>query len=371
MKKRIISLFFVLVLAAAFALPARCAEGGDIAVLWENLPPEALELIPEELRSADLYGASELLTGKYGFTYFWNAALKLLPASFRTAATLFSTLLAMLIVSGLVKSMRGSVGGEILDFASCLAVAVTLLTAQKTILDAVTSFLSHLVLLVDGMNAVSTAVYLSSGNITAASVSSSALMLIMTVFEHFKNGGILAMVRVSFGFSVVSAFSDSVELSSVSRLIKWLYTAALTILMAVFALVMSYQSTLAQSADNFLSRTVKFAVGTYIPIVGGALSESVQTVSASLSLLKSTAGTVGILIILSLLLPVFLTLLLNKIALMLAGAAADVLSCKKEAALIGEMSGITSFLIALVASSSFIFIFCLTLFSRSSTALGG
>ena len=135
--------------------------------------------------------------------------------------------------------------------------------------------------------------------------------------------------------------------------------------------VLGLQTTLAKGSDGLAMRTVRFAAGSFLPVVGGSVSEALRTVAGSVSFLRSVAGTAAILVLLFAFLPVFLSVLLNRIVFLLGGSLAKMLGCDGEERLLSELSSVYGYFLAVIASLFVTVTFSLTLFARCATAGGG
>lgn len=99
--------------------------------------------------------------------------------------------------------------------------------------------------------------------------------------------------------SVSSNISAGVRLSGFTRVInsisKWLMAAIITLFTGVNAVY----GLNAPVLDAMGTKAVKFAVGTLVPVVGGFLSDTLETVAHGAALMKNAAGTAGIITLVS------------------------------------------------------------------------
>ena len=109
--------------------------------------------------------------------------------------------------------------------------------------------------------------------------------------------------------------------------------------------------------------------GRVIPVVGGAVGETLRTVAGSVSYLKSTVGTVGIVAVVLLLLPPLVTVVLYRLGLIAASACADLLGCSAEGKLLEAFVTVYGYLLAVMCISAVSAVFLLTLFVKCSVAL--
>ena len=129
----------------------------------------------------------------------------------------------------------------------------------------------------------------------------------------------------------------------------------------LLSLVIGIQNAMAMSVDSFSIKTAKFALGSFIPLVGGAISDAIGTVAGSLNLIKNTCGTMGIAAMIVLLLPSILHLILHRVAIGAAQGTAELLGCEKEGKLLAEVQGVFGYILAITALASVLFVFTLGL----------
>ena len=107
-----------------------------------------------------------------------------------------------------------------------------------------------------------------------------------------------------------------------------------------------------------------------IPIVGGSVGETLRTVGATVTYIKSVSGIGGMLFIFLMVLPVILSLLLTRAILILTASFAEMLGCHAEHRALTDIGGIYGTLIAVVSSVAVSFILALGVFVRCAVAVG-
>jgi stage III sporulation protein AE len=173
-------------------------------------------------------------------------------------------------------------------------------------------YLSMLASCSGGISPVVCALFVSSGNITTATVTNTTLMLVYTLFQNGIRVFLWPVVQMAYVMGIVGNLGGSLRLDGISRFVRRLFTWLLSLVMLFLSVLIGVQSTMAVSADSFSMKTAKFALGNFIPLVGNALSDAVGTVAGSLSLIKNSCGVFGIVTVALLLLPVLLHLLLHR-----------------------------------------------------------
>ena len=154
-----------------------------------------------------------------------------------------------------------------------------------------------------------------------------------------------------------------------TKMIKGLTTGILVFIMSLITLVFTMQIKASSAADGFASRAIKFALGNYIPIVGGAVSESYSIFKVSISTLKDAVGITGIVIILLLCIGPMLNLVLSKIVSFIASNTAGMLDCTTEEGLYSEINSCYSLLLAVTVASVVMYVIALSQLCISTGAL--
>ena len=118
-------------------------------------------------------------------------------------------------------------------------------------------------------------------------------------------------------------------------------------------------------------RTVRFAAGSFLPVVGGSVSESLRTVAGSVEYLRGVMGGAGLAVVFFAFLPTFLFVMLHRVTFLLAGAGAKLLGCDGEEKLLAELASVYGYFMAVIASLFVMLIFSLTLLAHCGAAVGG
>jgi stage III sporulation protein AE len=131
--------------------------------------------------------------------------------------------------------------------------------------------------------------------------------------------------------------------------------------MTVITAIFTYQTVIAESADNTILKTARFAMGS-LPIVGGAISEASRTLLGAFELVKNLTGGLGVCLILLIVIPPIVYLLMSKVTLSLSKILANSLECPPVAAIIKGAEDILSFSIAILIIFDITAIFTLGVF---------
>ena len=381
MKKRIIILILVLAVISAVPVGAEQVrfdfDGDTSASLSDPDLSEAAGFLPEGasdelagyLASENGAGKASEISDKLDPRYWGNYILNELKNSFLSGAELLASVLGLIILSSVVSAFsdgsRDGISHAPIGLTS-LFIALEVARASASLVSTVSEYLSRLCSLMNVMTPVMSALYVTSGRVTEMSVNSSALMLFVTLTENANTYLLLPFSAAVLALTTVAALGTGGGAGTFSKAAGKVLTWIVASVSAVFSFVMGVQTALARGTDTLAAKAVKMAVGSGVPIVGGAMSEAVTTVGASLSLIKKTAGGAAVVMILLIIVPVLVRVAVSLISLSLCKGAAEFAGAEAAVSVIsGAKAALASFA-ALAASSGILFLFAVTLFMNSS-----
>lgn len=304
------------------------------------------------------------------FTRVRDALAEALPGAGKLFGRICLCLLFAALFGAVCTAFDGGKVGELAKLIGQLCTATLLLDAQLSQLNAVTACLRQLRLILGAMLPVLAAILAAGGNTGTATAGCGSLLLFLNLGENLCTSVFLPLIAASSGLAAVAWLPDGDRLRGLSACLKRITTWGLGLFGAIFSAVLAFQTILAAGADSVAARTVKFAVGSAVPVIGGVVGDTVRTVAGSLSYLKDTVGLLGILVLILLVLPPLVQLLLHRAAMILGAAVAELFNCAGEKRLLDEFAGASGSLLALLCGALLCFIFALVLFVRITLAVG-
>ena len=131
--------------------------------------------------------------------------------------------------------------------------------------------------------------------------------------------------------------------------------------MTFFVSILSMSGLTSSIAGGLGIKTMKYAIGNFVPVVGGLLSDSVDTVLASTIVLKGAMGTAGVIsLILMCAIPLIKMLSLTLIYKLTAGII-EPLSDKRITSMISEAGSTAAFIFAVLLTVTVMFILGITI----------
>ena len=187
----------------------------------------------------------------------------------------------------------------------------------------------------------------SGATVTAASMSALLLAAAETV-SYISNFIVLPLMGGYLTLSLSSAVSPLIKKSGIAETVKKLAFWIMAFISAVFVGILGIQTAVNSSADTLVSKTAKFIIGSSIPVAGGILSEAMNTVTASMGLLKSSIGIYGALACAVTLLPLVIELLIWRAVLLISSSVSEIFSLGGIAGLLRAIDSMLSVLIGII-----------------------
>ncbi len=285
----------------------------------------------------------------------------------RPIASLCSSLTIVLIyaIIGSLKGEEGSVASAYAFVCSLSAAACFLMPMMSAVRETIDVIDSAGKLML-GFIPVFCMILVSSGRISTALAYEGVLLFICEGVSSVCSFFISPFVGAYICLGMSAAISENEGIYKLSVSIKNAATWILGFLMTIFTGFLGAQSVISKSADNVYMKTTRFFVGSTIPIVGGAISEALSTVTAGVGMLRSSAMIWCIVAVAIIMLPIVLELFFWRIALSVMSSISSMF-CVPSSEKVFSIAGIAvGFLIALLLSVLCMFIISLLMVGGGS-----
>ncbi len=200
----------------------------------------------------------------------------------------------------------------------------------------------------------------SSGAVKTAAAGSTALLLACETTVQ-----IIAFLVVPIAYSELClAISGSIsEISPALKLslaLKKGCSFLMTLSFTIFLGFLSVQTAITSAADSLSLKTTKFVVGSFVPVAGSALSETISTLFGGIKILQNGVGVFGIIGVLVVVLPTLCALILWKIGIAFSKITADMLGLSAASKLSEAIGGTLSLLLGVLLFVGALFIISLS-----------
>ena len=180
----------------------------------------------------------------------------------------------------------------------------------------------------------------------------------VNVLGIMVNSIIFPLIYFSFIVSILSNLSKRAELGKLAELGRQIITFVITATFTVFIGILTIYG-LSTKIDGLSIRTAKFAVDTFVPIVGGFLSDAVDTVIGSSAILKNGIGIIGLLVLATIILLPIIKVVVLLLIYSIIGAVTEPIASSNIIKLFGDIS--KTLLLVLISMVSIGIMFFITI----------
>lgn len=198
------------------------------------------------------------------------------------------------------------------------------------------------------------------GNVTSATIFHPLSFAVVGVASTVIKNIIFPLIFLSVVVGLVGNVTDKFKVNKLAGFIRSIGIFLMGLLFTVFVGFLGIQGIGGSVADGVAMRTVKYATGAFIPVVGKMFSDALDAVVGTSLILKNAIGVVGIIIIFLLALFPALKLLAIMLIYRFTAAVAQPVVDDKIVRCLEQMASGISLVFATVAAVSLTFFFVIT-----------
>lgn len=372
MKKFIfLMVFFITILLSSFTVYADIEDATEYTTegiynsQYEQSGADALlrELTPEvkkQLKDIGVTSPSWQELNSMSFFDIFGSIMNTIQQQSVTPLNCVVKIMGVVMLVALINSVKSSLGSSsltaVLNSVATLTVSIILIQPVCQTIEYSTTIIKLSADFMLIFIPVMTGIMLTMGQSLQAAGSYTMVMGAGTAVSQISNNILVPLLNTFLGISVVSGISQRVNLNGFCELINKVLKWVLTFTMSVFTAILTMQSIISSSADSAGVKATRFAISSFVPLVGGALSEAYQTVRGCMGMLKSGVGVFAILATGTIYLPAIISCLLWLAAINIAIALAGVFDMGDIIKLLKSVTTVINSLIAILLCCMIIFI---------------
>lgn len=273
-------------------------------------------------------------------------------------------ILAICVCAGVINSFKSSFPsmGNMGEYVSILALSAAAFSAVNSVTifvqQATLRFSQYLLTLLPVM----TTMYVYGGSTGAAVASATSVDLFCTVVTVICNTVLTPLINICLVLSLTAAIPGCGSVQPIASGIKNISASLTAFVFSILGFAVSVQTVISAAGDSYASRTVRFASGVFIPVIGNMVGEASRTVLAAVAKAKSVIGLGGITALLTIVLPPVAVVVMYKLGLLFCASAAKMIGCEKESRLLYDINGIFGVLLAVMLGASLVGLLAITVF---------
>lgn len=345
--------------------------GDEIDKQLSNLDFQEIENVVAKLTetSKELFDSNSfvdklrcIMSGEYieDSQSFFSAVLSIFWEGLKDYMPIIASIISISILGGMVSSLKpmtnGKSIGNIIHFVTYGIVIIFLGTSLVQIIKITTTTLTTIKNMYDGIFPILLTLLTAVGGTVSVGIYQPAIALISNLVVSLITCILLPMFIFSMVFSIVGNLSNNIKLDKFVSFLQSAFKWTIGLCFTIFLGFVSIQGVMAGAVDGLSIRTAKYAIKSYVPIVGGYVSDGLSIIMASSVLIKNAIGGVGLFLLLSTIISPVLNLVIFMFSLKFMSAIIEPIGDKKSANFISDLSKSLSLLVALLVAVAFMYL---------------
>ena len=297
-----------------------------------------LESVVEELDTLDLFKSgikdkvSQILSGDF-FTDYSNLFKKIinvLIVDIREFLPFLFTILAIGILASLVNEFKGSNDtSDIIHFVCMCVMVITIIFVFKDILSLVSATLNTLLKQMEILFPILLTLMTAIGSFTTISIYNPLVAVLTTLVGFVFDKLLFPVFIVVFVLAILGNLTDTIKLNKLQSFLTSVFKLTIGIIFTLFTGFLSIQGITAGRYDTVSIKATKFAVKSYIPIIGSYISDGMDFLVLGSVLVKNTIGLVGVFILFLTVISPIISIVIVKLGFQLCGAILEMCGSRR------------------------------------------
>ncbi len=280
------------------------------------------EIVTKFINAEDSEYYNNFLT--YVFSVLFDDIIELIPYF----AIIIALCICYSLISQLSSERNRSLGGlvHIICFSSVAVIVLKIVLQLMTdVSQTITSVESQMEIIFPIILTLMTAV---GSSVTASTFQPLLVILTSGITKLFVS--ILVPIFIfSVVFGVIGNLSSNVRLDKFAKFFSSLFNWIVGIVFTIFVAFLTLHGLTVSTIDSISLKTAKYAIRSYVPVLGSYLSEGISVIIASSVLIKNAVGVAGLVLLFATIFAPILKIVIVILLLKLSAAILEPL-CEKQ-----------------------------------------
>lgn len=265
------------------------------------------------------------------------------------------------MLSGLTADFLDNSTTEVVHIVLYAGIITILMTGVVKVLTVVTGTISAISAFAEATFPVLMTLLSAVGGVTTVATYSPMLALLSNGIIALVSKIIVPAFIAVVVFSVVGNLSKTVKLDKLTHLVKTVSTWIIGVVFGLFATFLTAQGIAGGVVDKFGFNVAKFAFSSYVPILGGYLSDGFDLISASVVIVKNAFGYFAVVTLVATIVFPLLKIMAFSLTLRFVAAIVEPIGDERVAKLLHSLAENMNLLITALAGLGFLFFILLML----------
>jgi stage III sporulation protein AE len=310
-----------------------------------------MEELTTQFASGEMsFSTSEILS--YGVQSFFAATYQ----NMYLMLELLILIIATAFITNLQKSFDSKGSGEVAFFACYIVIVGLAVKGFMTVAQVGQAFVDTASAFMERFVPILVLLIASSGGIASAAAFHPVLMVMTEILTVFIKDIIIPVLFIATALGIISNLSDRFRVDKIVKMMHNFIAWSMGILLTVFVGIISIQSMAMPAIDGITAKTAKYAVGSFVPVVGKVLSDTVDVVMGCSVILKNSFGVAGIVAMCGMCFAPAVQILANSVIYSITAAVAQPVADKRIVGCISHLGKSMTYMFAIILCLALILI---------------
>lgn len=217
----------------------------------------------------------------------------------QNAMVLMVEILTICIILGMLRSLSDGFGSKSVSQLSLLVCTMVIIgisinsfrISYQLALDTAATMVWTMEILMP----VLMSILIATGAVASGTVLSPLILGAVTGFGFLVKTFVLPALYLSTVLSMINCLTEKNYVNKLAKLLRGAAVFLTGLILTVLMGVITIQGLLTEASDNLLINATKYSISTFIPIVGGFTSDTVELFLRCMGTIKSVTGVFGLL----------------------------------------------------------------------------
>lgn len=357
MKKFCCCLIFLMLV---LCIPVGAADFDGQSIL-DDLYDTAPDSVTEQMNASEL--TEQTITNVLSV----ESIINLLSSQFMTTLSdniaIMVSVVGVLILMGIYDSLRDSFSAKgtekIADFFCAATVALLICPPMMERASELSQTICELSDYMELSLPVLCGLLTATGNVGSAGVFHFFIYQAIAFAGNLFSGILLPLTGSYISIGIAASITDNDGLKNLTSAIRATATKSMVFLCTIFTALLSLQGVVSGAGDTVSRRTLKLAVGSFLPVTGNLMAESVDTFMGGVGVIRSVAGVFGVIVVFYLIIVPILKTLANFLLIKTSVFIGEMVGMPRIRSLLTVVSDGFGMLLAIAAGIGVMFIICM------------
>lgn len=356
MTSKFLKAVFVIIIAFVFimlSVTATASFGEEETEYLKGVEDDLNNALNEDAREyfeKEDISITENVTQKLTFEQIIKEFLHTLSGGIKGSVSLFATLLAVVVICAMTDSMysKNNEISSVLELVGVMAVIGVLFSRIISTIDYISVTINDIGKFMLTYVPVFASIIGGVGSVISATSYYVTLIAIAEISSLVAMNILVPVLSILLALSIIGSINTALSFSAVIDSVRKAFLWVVGLIMTIFVGSITIQGIVGVSADTVTTKAAKFMLSSFVPVVGGAISEAYSTVKGSLGLIRSCVGSFGIVAVLSMIIPPLVNILTVKLAIALASIISDTLGVNRVSSILKSSATVLTLSMALL-----------------------